>query len=126
MKNSRFKRQRGFSLIEVLVAMVILAVSFLALAESIILAYRLDRHAKVMALIREVASDGIEELATRNPFDINAQNSTALVEPEPRILLRKDTLVVVNADNSRAITVTVSDTSSSATSSISLEALVIP
>lgn len=126
MKSSRFQDQRGFSLIEVLVAMVILAVSFLALAESIILAYRLDRHAKVMALIREVASDGIEELATRSPGDINAQNATALVEPEPRIILRKDTVVVVNGDNSKAITVTVSDTSSFSNSSISLQALVIP
>lgn len=98
----------GFTLIEVLVAIVLVAIVSLTTTYSTINAYALYNHSTRAAFARQLAFSAMEELAARNPNTLDQSDSS--VESDLRIgevSYTRNISIVVNDDGSRTVTVAV-------------------
>lgn len=105
----RRKFQNGFSLLEALVALTILATVGLSLSYSMITAIKTSRRAERNSVASQLAFRKMEELAQVNPN--NLSNANDLREPSLKvngIAYTRVTDVTVNPDGSRTVDVTVS------------------
>lgn len=101
-------QSRGFTLIEVLVAIVIVAVVSLSTTYSTISSFALYHHSTRAALARQLAFARMEELAARNPLLLSeADNSIEEDLLINNISYNRSVAVLVNPDGSRTVTVTV-------------------
>lgn len=99
---------KGFTLIEVLVAIVLVAIVSLTTTYSTINAYALYNHSTRAAFARQLAFSAMEELAARNPSTLDQSDNS--VESDLRIgevSYTRNISIVVNDDGSRTATVTV-------------------
>ncbi len=83
MKEKRFIKngpgERGFSLIEVLIAMSILSVGLLALAQMQIVALKLNSSTKIRSNIMTVAQQAMEEVVDAEWGEVSALEGTETV-----------------------------------------------
>ena len=101
-------QEGGFSLIEVLVSISILAVVGLAVATSTIRSYVFLKQSTRSSLASQLALDKIEMLATVDPTTLTAANNST--EPSVNrngVTFSRSTVITVNSDGSRTATVTV-------------------
>lgn len=106
--------ERGFSIVEVLVSISILAVVGLSIASSTINSYVFLKRSFRSSLASQLALDKLELLATVNPDTLTtANNSTETNLKRDSVTFTRTTTITVNADNSRTVSVSVSSTSGS-------------
>lgn len=98
----------GFTLIEVLVAIVLVAIVSLTTTYSTINAYALYSHSTRSSFARQLAFTAMEELAARDPLTLSAAdgsvNSNVTVG---NASYTRTIAIAVNSDGSRTATVTV-------------------
>lgn len=100
--------QRGMTLVEVLVALVLLSVVPLGLTYSSILSYKVIHRNQRHSVASQLALDRMEDLAATNPANLN----DTFDETENNVVVdgasfTRITEVTLNADNSRTVLVTV-------------------
>ncbi len=111
--SKRLHIKRGSSLIEVMVAMAILAIVGLGVAQSAIYGIKYQKSAEIGNVARNLAISKAERLSAiplntlDNSYDSIESNLTA---PGHTIIFRRTTDITVNADGSRSIDITVSTT----------------
>ena len=110
------KGEAGFSLIELLVAISVLAIISVSVVQSATLALRFQKHTELGNLATNLAVTQMEILAGANPDDLPGSSyvgtESNLTVPGHTITFTRDTSVTTNADDSLTITVTVSSNSS--------------
>lgn len=103
------RKEKGFSLIETLVALTILATVGLSLSYSMITAIRASRRAERNSVASQLAFRKMEELAQVNPNNLsNANDLTESALTVNGIAYTRVTNVTVNADGSRTVDITAS------------------
>lgn len=111
----------GFSLVEVMVAILILSVISLGSAYCTIMSLKVEKRNVRNAVAQELAVQKMEELAAMNPSSLSSANSvTESNVTYKNISYTRTTSISVNADNSRSITVTVNGNNSSLGGSASI------
>lgn len=98
-------------MIELLVSISIIAVTGLAMSMSVIQSFRTAKFIEINHIANTLALGKIEEFAAKDTVDITAalnSDEPAITWPDFGITFRRVSNVVVNADNSRTVTVTVS------------------
>jgi prepilin-type N-terminal cleavage/methylation domain-containing protein len=104
----RTRSERGLSLVESLVAIVILAITGLSLAHTMISATRYTRRAERNSIATQLAFEKMEQLAARSPATLgDAFDLTETALTVNRIAYNRTTNVTVNADGSRTVVVDV-------------------
>lgn len=106
--------ERGFTLIEILVAIVFFGLISVSIASSTIYGMRFQKHAELGNLATNLAVSKIEELSGVDPTTLDAGDNsteTGLVIEGHEITFDRETEITVNADGSRTITVSVSSPS---------------
>jgi len=105
---SKKKFQQGFSLIEVLVAMVILSVVGLAVANNTIKSYSFMKRSIRNSLATQLALDKLEMVSAVNPTTLDSSDNTVETSViSKNISFTRTTTITVNSDNSRTVTVEV-------------------
>ena len=107
--------QTGMSLMSVLVAMVILSVVSLALSKNTIASLHIIKLTEVNYAASNLAVSKVEELAARNPIDLDDSfddTENAVTTADLDITFTRVTDVTVNADDTRIVHVTVTSNSS--------------
>ncbi|NMC64511.1 MAG: prepilin-type N-terminal cleavage/methylation domain-containing protein [SAR324 cluster bacterium] len=99
---------QGFSLIEVMATILILAVTGLAIARSTIVSYRIMHRNERNAIALQLALQAMEEYATLSPVTLSASNDRS----EPLVIYNnmkfaRTSTVTVNGDNSRTVSIVV-------------------
>ncbi len=102
--------ESGMSLIEVLVAMSVLAILALSVAQSTVRSYRFFLQSTRSSLASQLALDKIEALAATNPALLNASTTTESDVMRDNVRFNRVTRVIVNSNGSRSVTVTVTAT----------------
>lgn len=100
----------GFTILSVLVAVVLLAVVSLALSRNTMSSLRIMRLTEVNNAASNLAVSKIEEIAANDAANIDASLSDVenpLAYPGMSVTFTRTTNVVVNADNTRTISVQV-------------------
>lgn len=99
--------QSGFSLVEALIAMLVLSVLALGMAHSTILAYKIEKRNLRNSVAQELAVRKMEELAAINPAFLDGNDSASETVTSDGIPYTRTTSVTVNDDNSRTVTISV-------------------
>lgn len=100
--------QKGFLLIEVLVAVLLLSIASLSILQSTLMSYKTVIRNQRNSLAQQIALEKMEELAAENPANLgdgfDATEAELVYDSVP---FTRVTDVTVNADNSRSVVVTV-------------------
>ncbi len=113
--------EAGFALVEALVSILIMAVISLGIAQNLIGALRTAKFTEVNHAASSLAISKMEELAAIDVSALNASHSSSessVTWPGLDISFSRDTTVVVNADESRTVDVTVTSNSSKVSTSV--------
>jgi Tfp pilus assembly protein PilV len=112
--------ESGVSMVEVLVAMSLLAISGLAVTQSTIRAFGTLNQSYRTSVASQIALDKIENLAQQDPSTIQStSNETNSSVTQSGLQFLRSTRVTVNSDGSRTIIVSVtSPTGSPGTASL--------
>jgi Tfp pilus assembly protein PilV len=116
--------ETGSSLLEVLVSISLLAISGLAISMNSIMALKTLKFVELNHIASTLAISKLEEFASIDAADISpAMNETepAVVWPDSLITFHRTSTVVVNADQSRTVTVAVSNNETPMNTSVELE-----
>jgi Tfp pilus assembly protein PilV len=106
--------ESGASMVEVLVAMSLLAISGLAVTQSTIRAYATLNQSYRTSVASQIALDKIESLAQQDPSTIQTtSNESHSAVTQTGLQFFRTTTVTVNADGSRTVLVTVTSPSGS-------------
>ncbi len=108
-----FNSESGFGLLEVLVAMVLASLITVGIALNMATALKVGKLTEAHFAASTLANSHIEELAAVDALDLDAsynETDTQVTFPGLNINFNRSTQVVVNADNSRTITVSVTST----------------
>lgn len=103
------KSQAGFSLIEVLVAMLILSIVALATASNTIKGFVFFKRNTRQAYASQLALDRLELLAAQDPAILAASTSSENITYR-NVSFVRTTTIVANSDGSRSIEISVSGT----------------
>lgn len=104
-------KEDGFSIIEVIVSILIIAVMSLGILSNILMALRSDKLIEVNQAAYNLALSKVEQLAAIKPSQLDAsdnQSETGVTVSGMNVTFARTTQVTVNADNSRTIQVDVS------------------
>jgi len=102
--------ESGFSLIEIMMSILILAVISLAVSSNLIAALRTAKFTQVNHAASSLAISKVEELAAIDTLNLDASynaTETSVAWPDFNINFTRTVVVTVNADESRTIDVTV-------------------
>lgn len=105
------RSERGTGIMEILVSMVLLAIAGMGVTMSMSTAMKTAKYTEYNHIASSLAVSKLELLAAVNVnFLTTAQAGTesAVAWPNSSVTFRRVTTVVVNADNSRSVTVSVS------------------
>jgi len=105
------RQDRGFLLIEVLVAVLLLSIASLSILQSTVMSYKTVIRNQRNSLAQQIALEKMEELAGENPANLGDgfdATETGLVYDD--ISFTRVTEVTVNSDNSRTVVVSVAAT----------------
>lgn len=106
--SNRMRSEAGFSIMEVMVAVVILALVGLASAKNSIMSMSTFKRSMRNSIAMQLAVEKLEELGSVNPTTLdNSDDSTEANVVEDNITFTRVTQVTQNADESRTVTVTV-------------------
>lgn len=122
--HSRLARRKasGFALVEVLVAIALLAITALSVARSTIIAYNTMARNEYRAAAVQLAKEKLEELAAQSPVTLNdAQDQLETNVTFGKMKFSRTTNVTVNNDNSRTISVTVTGLNSQLGGTVTLQ-----
>jgi Tfp pilus assembly protein PilV len=100
--------EEGFSLIEVLVAMIFAGIVSISITSSVLLALRTEKNTEVHFAASVLASDKMEQLLSIDALNLDAsynENDTNVQWADMNFNFLRTTNVVVNADDSRTVTV---------------------
>lgn len=104
------KKEEGFSMVEVIVSILIIAIMSLGILSNILMALRSDKLIEINQAAYNLALSRVEQFAAIKPSELDASDNsseTALTVAGLNISFSRTTTVTVNADNSRTITVDV-------------------
>jgi prepilin-type N-terminal cleavage/methylation domain-containing protein len=104
--------QRGTSLLEVLAVMVLFAIMALALMRTSAAALSMRGHTQMRSLMRQIAGEGMEEMAAQNPINLTDADDASASLTRAGLAFTRAIDVTVNADGSRTVDVTVTSTNS--------------
>ncbi|WKZ56850.1 MAG: prepilin-type N-terminal cleavage/methylation domain-containing protein [Bdellovibrionota bacterium] len=107
-KQIRRSGQCGFSIIECMVALTVLAIGALGVARSISNTLSVSKRTMRHSIAMQLASERLEELAAVDPQSLDETDNSAEADMlVDNITFSRTTTVVVNDDQSRTVTVTV-------------------
>lgn len=115
-------QEEGFSIIEVIISIVIIAIMSLGILTNILMALRSDKLIEVNQAAYNLALSKVEQFAAIQPSQLDASdNSTenAVAVSGMNITFTRVSQITVNADNSRTIQVDVSSDNSTLDTSVS-------
>ncbi len=108
MKNGTKPSEAGFTIMEVLVAIVLLAVVGLASARNSVMSMSTLKRSIRNSIAMQLAVEKLEELGSINPTSLDASdNATESAVVQDSISFSRTTTVVVNSDQSRSVTIVV-------------------
>jgi len=108
------EQEAGFGLMEILVAISLMALVSLGIAANTMAALRIVKKTEVNYLASNLALSKIEELAAYEAADLDATfdgHETSLAMSGTSITFSRTTTIIINADNSRTVTVVVASES---------------
>lgn len=97
--------EAGFSLTEVLVAMLLASIVALSLSKGTSVGYTLLRDSRRTAVARQITASKVEELATSDPAALTTQSYSETVTQNGYTLTRSVS-ITANTDGSASVTVT--------------------
>lgn len=106
----RKSAQDGFTLVEVLVAMVVMAIAALGVLSSHATALRVAKLTEAHQAASSLAASKVEQLSAVDPELLNSSDNEVDIHvtwPSLNVDFRRDTTVAINADSSRTIYVRV-------------------
>lgn len=103
-------RESGFSLIEALVSISILAISMVGIAKSMQVSFDTTKHTVRESVAHDLASQKLESLLSISATNLSSSNNASESLTSQGIAFTRVTTVTVNADSSRTITVVVTGT----------------
>lgn len=115
------RSQSGFGLVEALVAMVLLAIVSISLQLGFTTSLAVAKMTEVHNAASSIAAGRIESIAALDPANITTsfnESNTAVTWPGLELSFQRSTTVVVNADNSRTVTVQVASVSENLPASV--------
>ncbi len=105
-----FRRQMGFSMIELLVAVALLGLSGLAISRSVIQGFRILKFSEVNFIANSLAMAKMEEFAAKDTIEITAALNAvepAVTYPDLGLTFTRTSTIVENLDETRTVTVNV-------------------
>lgn len=102
-------REAGFTLIEVLAALTILSIVSLSLFRNVATSYQVMRRNERNSVAQQLAFEKMEELAAVRPLNLSSANNVTETVSRNYITFTRTAAIVVNADKSRTVTVTVTN-----------------
>ncbi len=118
--------ERGFSIIEILVSLLIAGVMSMGIVRSVSTALQTSKITEFNHIANSLASTKIEELATIPVPDLDSSfnaTETNVSWPHFGCSFTRQTTVVVNADESRSVTVNVTSNSDYAPTNLELKTI---
>lgn len=117
------KSQAGFLMLELMVALVVLAIVGLAVTTSAYSGLRFQKQAEIGNFARNIAVSRIETLAGVPTASLSSsynETNTSVTQTGTNVVFRRSTTITTNADGSKTVSVTVSSTSALLSSPITL------
>lgn len=102
------KSEQGFSLIEILVAVLLFSILGLSLAYSLLMMYQTRGRNYHNSLASQLAIEGIEDFQSQDPSTLSSANNSTASVARDGVTFQKQVSITVNADSSRTITVDIS------------------
>lgn len=115
--------ERGFLMLEVMVALVVLAIVGVAITNSAYSALRFQKQAEIGSFARNIAVSRIEELAGVPTGTLSSsynETNTTVTVPGTSVQFTRSTTVTANSDGSKSVSVTVGSSSVLLRSSLTL------
>jgi Tfp pilus assembly protein PilV len=112
MKRPGQHPEGGLSVVEVLVAIALLAISGLAVAQSTIRSFSYLNQSYRTSLASQIALERLELLAQRDPSTlVESESESATQVVHSGLTFYRSTLISINTDGSRTVSVTVNSPS---------------
>lgn len=105
------KQERGFSLIEVLVAISVLSILALVVTKSTISSYVFLKRSERASLASQLALDKMESLAAINPVNLAVGTTTESSLERARVRFDRVTTITANTNGTKTVRVVVESTS---------------
>lgn len=108
------KSEKGLSLIELLVSIVLAGILGVGITQSTVISMRTVRHSELNHIASSLATSKMEELAAVNVSNVDASDGgteSSISWPGLGITFKRVTTVTVNPDNSRTVNVRVESNS---------------
>lgn len=115
--------ESGFLIIELMVALVVLAIVGLAITSSAYSGLRFQKQAEIGNFARNIAVSRLEELAGIPTSSLSSsynETNTAVTVTGTNVPFQRTTTVSINADGSKTVTVAVSSSSALLTQTVTL------
>jgi Tfp pilus assembly protein PilV len=108
MRNRTQEFERGLSVVEVLVAISLLAISGLSVAQSTIRSFAHLSQSYRTSVASQIALEHLELIAQRDPSTLGAtENESSTTVIQSGLTFYRSTVISVNGDGSRTISVSV-------------------
>lgn len=115
LTSERQRAEEGFSLMEILIAILIIGVIGLGINMNAISSLQLVKYTELNYIASNLALSKIEELAAQDPVNLDSSDNSvesSVSSSATEITFQRTTTIVVNGDDSRTITVQVQSNSS--------------
>ncbi len=118
--NKILKSEVGISMLEVLVSILLLGIMSTGVSKSVVMALKTSTYTEYNHIATSLAVSKMEELASINVTSIGALHSVEdeVAWPSFNSTFERETVIVINPDESRTITVTVTSNNSYAPTSV--------
>lgn len=105
----RYKKEEGFSLVEILVSLTLFSVLALNLLHSTVLSHRTAIRARRNSAAAQVALERMEQLSAVDPETLIGFNGESMVETRYNVTFTRTVAVAIEADRTRTVNVSVTN-----------------